>query len=44
MSRRDLIALRDVWGRWGDANNKSPTLPAAANPAPSNGFPRNTIV
>ena len=25
-SRFDLIALGDVWGRWGDANNKSQTV------------------
>ena len=26
ISRCDLIALGDVWGRWGDANNKSQTV------------------
>lgn len=26
ISRFDLIALGDVWGRWGDANNKSQTV------------------
>src|SRR5207247_10995211 len=26
ISRCDLIALGDVWGRWGDANGKSQTV------------------
>lgn len=35
MSRFDLIALGDVWGRWGDANNNSQTVERPGrNPVP----------